>query len=249
MSTKHNNRLYLRPYEEVDLRVPDIGMRMLPGRVACLSHPVNVGRTVLVAEGSQRTKAVCDVCGNHELNVPGYPCSKCDGPTTETLVGRDRGYLEKYDPDIALVAASGVSRFAPGEVLLLKPDAGSFFPAPKEGWGGSGDRRELRLIGPGWPDRVLAKWTAEGLVPEPGWMVVEREPVGSKFELPGRARFHPYGKCVSGEREGERVVWAEDQVNDGELVPGAEFYTFKECAPKSWALVKLQPSLRHLRSA
>lgn len=61
MSTSHNDALWLRPYGEIDTSVPDCGVRVLPGRLAALTHPLNKGRTVLLPDREWYDPDVCTV--------------------------------------------------------------------------------------------------------------------------------------------------------------------------------------------
>lgn len=78
---------------------------------------------------------------------------------------------ELYDPDLATVVSSGIDGLDKGEVVVLAPDHGAFYPNI------SPDKRELRIVGVAcpWWDSVLAKLDADGLHPAPGWMLVEIE--------------------------------------------------------------------------
>ena len=78
---------------------------------------------------------------------------------------------ETYDPDVCTVVSSGVEGFGRGDVVVLAPDHGAFYP------GLSPDGRELRIVGvvKPWWESVLGKFSAEGIAPGPGWMLVERD--------------------------------------------------------------------------
>ena len=76
----------MRPYDEIDLTVPDTGVNVLPGRLAALTHPLNTGRSIVL----------------------------CD--------------REYFDPDVCLVVSSGIRGFVPGEVVVLAPDHGAYYP-------------------------------------------------------------------------------------------------------------------------
>ena len=61
MSTSLTNALWMRPYDEIDTSVPDLGVDVLPGRLAALSHPLNKGREILYADRETRDPDVCTV--------------------------------------------------------------------------------------------------------------------------------------------------------------------------------------------
>ena len=140
MSTSYNNVLWLRPYGEIEKHVTDCGVRVLPGRLAALTHPINKGRTILLPD------------------------------------------KELYDPDVATVVSSGIQGFEKGEVVVLAPDHGAYYPRL------SPDGRELRIVGVAcpWWESVLAKLDANGLQPAPGWMLVDLE--GAAPSAPGSVR-------------------------------------------------------------
>ncbi|MEX2244808.1 MAG: hypothetical protein WD716_13305 [Fimbriimonadaceae bacterium] len=75
---------------------------------------------------------------------------------------------ELYDPDLCTVASSGVRGFDEGEVIVLAPDHGAYYPHI------SPDKRELRIVGVAcpWWESVLAKYDEHGVHPAPGWMLV-----------------------------------------------------------------------------
>jgi hypothetical protein len=139
LSTSHNDALWLRPYGEIDTSVPDCGVRVLPGRLAALTHPLNKGRTVLLPD------------------------------------------REWYDPDVCTVVSSGLEGFDPGDVVILAPDHGAYYPDL------SPDKRECRMVGVArpWWESVLAKYDADGIHPAPGWMLVRfgGEEVGKFGEI------------------------------------------------------------------
>jgi hypothetical protein len=151
---------------------------------------------------------------------------------------------EWHWPDLGVVVDSGVSKYKPGQVLVLRPEAGAFYPAPKEGWDGW-DERELRIIGVGrhWREAVLGELTEDGFVPAEGYALIDREPITSSMELAGRPKFHPYGDCLSGEGQGSKVVYQDDRVEHGTVIPGDERWEFYGVLPKSYALVKAQRAL------
>jgi hypothetical protein len=76
---------------------------------------------------------------------------------------------EWYDPDLATVASSGINVFEKGDVVVLAPDHGAYYPDV------SPDKRELRVVGVAcpWWESVLATYDEHGLHPAPGWMLVE----------------------------------------------------------------------------
>jgi hypothetical protein len=76
---------------------------------------------------------------------------------------------EIYDPDLATVVSSGIAGFDKGDVVILAPDHGAYYPNV------SPDGRELRIVGVAcpWWESVLAKYDHEGIHPAPGWMLVE----------------------------------------------------------------------------
>lgn len=242
MSTKHTPVLYLRPFDEVDRRIPDIGMRVLPGRVACLSHPIDAapeGRVLLVA-GDNHSVWVCETCGK-ALRREVKRCDKCGGTEiTETRKSIGVSTDEHMSPDMAICVQSGVEWCKEGDVLLLKPDKGGFFPAPEGGWGGSGDSRELRLLGvnSAWYEAVLGRFTKDGFQPAPGWCLIEREPVTASIELAGE-KWHRHGFCVSGEGQGETVAFTRYE----------ECFTFYGGFTKAYALVRTQRSLAGFHAA
>jgi hypothetical protein len=202
ISTLHNRLLWLRPFSEIEKRVPKVPTRCLPGRIAFMAHPVNAHDGIVLPE------------------------------------------REWHWPDIGVVADSGVSKFKPGQVLVLRPEAGAFYPAPKGGWDGW-DSRELRIIGVGrsWRDVVLGELTEEGFTPAEGYALIDREPVTSSMEIVGRAKFHTHGQCLSGEGQCERVVFQGERIEHGAPIPGDEHWEFYGVLPKSYALVKAQRAL------
>lgn len=227
------NTLRMRPYEEVDLRVPDIGMRPMPGKVCCLQHPKNSHSGIHLATSGSTSQNVCEDCGESVVEVSGLrwpnqtdrPCFGCGGKVSETKVARERLITSHQDPCLALVACSGIDGIEKGEVLVLQPEAGLFKDPPDKGWDGW-DRRQLRIlpgIGYDWKDCVLGRLTKDGFEPSPGWLLVEREPKKGLLETVG-----PKWANV-GASGGERVVW------DGNSV-----FTFQGLFPESFALVKSQ---------
>lgn len=76
---------------------------------------------------------------------------------------------ELYDPDVATVVSSGITGFEKGDIVVLAPDHGAYYPRLGP------DKRELRIVGVAcpWYESVLAKLDANGLHPAPGWMLVE----------------------------------------------------------------------------
>ena len=87
---------------------------------------------------------------------------------------------ELYDPDLCTVANSGVHGFDKGEVIVLAPDHGAYYPHI------SPDKRELRIVGVAcpWWESVLAKYDEHDIHPAPGWMLVEREPASGPHPNP-----------------------------------------------------------------
>lgn len=236
MSTSHNDRLFVRPYSEVDLNVPNIGMRMLPGRIALLNHPLNAHDGLHLAAGDSHAVWVCEDCGQ---SVRGHfaKCGNCGRENvTEARKSIGLATTEHMDPDICLVAESGVEKVKKGEVYLVKPDTGAYYPAPKEGW--EGDKRELRIVGVAspWYECLLARLTEKGLEPMPGWSLIDREPVRSGL-LETTGGFEKYGRVLSGEGEGEFCA-----------VGDYSCYTFVGL-PKSWALVKAYRSVAGFHAA
>lgn len=224
MSTRHKPVLWLRPFEEVDRSVPDIGMRVLPGRVAVLSHPVNADPNALhYAEGSSRDEWVCVGCGRTTEILPSYPCPECGGKIelAKTPSGKPRrGY---YEPDLATVVSDQVPDLTPGEVVVVAPDHGAFYPF---------DKRELRLLGVAmpWWESIVGKWSPEGFAPSPGWMLIDREPVEREIEVAKAKRFMDVGK----------VLGCNGQVDlSGERVEFGDWpcYTFRGL-PESWCVVR-----------
>ena len=234
MSTFHNNTLWLSPYDEVDRSVPDIGMSMLPDRIAVLMHPINSGGGILLVCGSNHSLWVCEHCG-HSSRRQFDQCQQCQF-TVITECRKTTG-VENDDhmrPDVGTVADSGVGRFKPGDVLLLKPDTGKEMEPGEWDVKGTGDKRRLRLIGlPGlpWCDRILGRLTSEGFEPSPGWSLVERREKKSSVLLKD-GTYEDFATCLSGEGEGG-------------LVPViGETYTFHGVLPKSYVLVRSQRSLK-----
>lgn len=217
MSTSHSDELFLRPFDEIDISVPECGVTVLPGRLAALTHTLNKGREILLPD------------------------------------------REWYDPDVCTVVSSGVSGFDPGEVVVLAPDHGAFYPSM------SPDGREVRMVGvvKPWWESVLGKLSADEFAPGPGWMLVEREqartnpnkseqirtPVASGRESGDKSQHSQtaillpdtidkfsqtatviasYGDGWSRPHEGERVC-----------IDGLRTYTFREVLPESWALVRV----------
>ena len=192
MSTSLTNALWMRPYADIDTSVPDLGVAVLPGRLAALSHPLNKGREILYADRETR------------------------------------------HPDVCTVTSSGIRGFDPGEVAVLVPGHGAFYPQK--------DERELRIIGVAvpWWDSVVGKWSEEGFAPAPGYQLVDREESvvwsranSSGIQLPdSEPRFGKVGTVLADNTdqesmEGERVCFEH-----------FEHYTFHECLPKSWCVVR-----------
>lgn len=251
MSSKLTPVLYLAPFAQIERRVPRLPYRMLPGRIALMQHPVVPSESgLLLAAGTERSVWVCNSCGRAYTRFPGNPkfpgllCEDCGGTDIEEgrkPVGETDGL--HLEPDVCVVAECRIeigperarrSLAEPGDVLVLKPESGARIDAPQGGWDGW-DSRTLRMLGLGaqpWQDRILARLTADGLEPMPGWSLVEREPsrLGSGL-VQAKEEFEPYGTCLSGEGEGRRLAF-----------PGQEFWTFLG-APKEWALVRSQRSL------
>lgn len=180
----------MRPYEEIDRSIPDLGVTVLPGRLAAVSHPLNKGREIILTE------------------------------------------RDTYAPDVCTIVSSGVKGFVPGEVVVLAPDHGAFYP---------GDR-ELRIVGvvKPWWESVLGKWSADGFAPAPGCLLVEREMTDQwlnakkkGFELPDSIpKWSTTGIVLASCSDvktlnGERICFEH-----------FDFYTFKECLPENWCVVK-----------
>ena len=91
---------------------------------------------------------------------------------------------ELYDPDVCTVVSSGVEGFGRGDAVILAPDHGAYYP------GLSPDGRECRIVGvvKPWQESVLAKFSADGIAPGPGWMLVDREgrAEGRRLKAEGR---------------------------------------------------------------
>ncbi|MCH7944400.1 MAG: hypothetical protein IIC73_00055 [Armatimonadetes bacterium] len=221
MSTATDDTLQLRPYGEIDATAPECGLRALPGRIAALTHPLNKRREIVLPD------------------------------------------RELYDPDVCTVVSSGVEGFGKGDVVILAPDHGAYYP------GLSPDGRECRIVGvvKPWWESVLAKFSADGVAPGPGWMLVDREGRGSRVEgLDGAERKGLYcwtplpSPLPHGERERSAVVvlsaiapefgvtgtvvascgdgWSSPYEGQRVCIQGLRTYTFREVAPKSWALVR-----------
>ena len=67
---------------------------------------------------------------------------------------------ETYDPDVCTVVSSGVEGFGRGDVVVLAPDRGAFYP------GLSRNRRVVVVAKPWW-ESVLGNFSAEGIAPGP----------------------------------------------------------------------------------
>ena len=234
MSSKLNPVLIVPPYEEVDTRVPKLPYRLLPGRIALMQHPLKASASgILLAAGTNRAVWVCEKCGEATLRE-GLRCENCGSfertECRKTVGSTDGAHLE---PDLCVVADSQAESLKQGEVLIVQPESGARIPAPKEGWDGW-DKRDLRLLGlPGmpWEDRILARYTENGLTPMPGYLLVERA-LRTNGLLELKEAYEPHGLSLSGEHQGERVV-----------IVGLQFWTFSGL-PKSWALVKSQGSVK-----
>ena len=138
MSTKHNNKLFMVDYDDVDRTVPECDINVLPGRLAALSHPQNQTEGIIVP------------------------------------------HREIYHPDVCTVVSSGLWFVNEGEVWLLAPDHGAYYPDI------SPDGRECRLIGVvvPWHESLLGRLDADGSIwPAPGWMVIKRETPDYKGDL------------------------------------------------------------------
>ena len=234
MSSKLNPVLIVPPYEEVETRVPKLPYKLLPGRIALMQHPLKASASgILLAAGTNRAVWVCEKCGEATLRE-GLRCENC-GSFERTECRKSVGSTDGHhlEPDLCVVADSQAESLKQGEVLIVQPESGARIPAPKEGWDGW-DKRDLRLLGlPGmpWEDRILARYTENGVTPMPGYSLVERE-LRSLGSLAIKEAYEPYGTALSGEGYGERVVFEMCQ-----------FWTFSGL-PKSWALVKSQASVK-----
>ena len=260
VSSKLTPVLYLSPFAEVEKRVPKLPYRMLPGRIALMQHPIMPSESgILAVAGRNFAVWVCEDCGEASRREP-MRCENCGGfriTETRKYIGEaDDTHLE---PDVCVVADSAIGCFKPGDVLVVKPEAGALIPAPTAlpakvlakhikagttlhpldnreaagGWDGW-DKRSVRLLGlPGmpWQERILARLTEKGVEPMPGWSLVERERV-KLGSLESKEAYEPYGTCLSGVGQGEKVVWTDRD----------ESYTFLG-APKSWALVRSQRNM------
>ncbi len=184
MSTSHNDALWLRSYGEIDTTVPDCGVRVLPGRLAALTHPLNKGRTVLLPD------------------------------------------REWYDPDVCTVISSGITGFDEGDVVILAPDHGAYYPDL------SPDKRECRMVGVArpWWESVLAKYDADGVHPAPGWMLVrfggEEEGKFGRIDIrtPGPPNFRTTAALVLASCGDD---WAEPHKGDRVCIQGMRTYTIR----------------------
>ncbi|MCH8980113.1 MAG: hypothetical protein IH945_12855 [Armatimonadetes bacterium] len=170
---------------------------------------------------------------------------------------------ELYDPDVCTVVGSGVEGFGRGDVVILAPDHGAFYP------GLSPDGRELRIVGvvKPWWESVLAKFSAEGVAPGPGWMLVERESKaeGIRLKAEGNGLYcwtphaSPLPPCERGQSAASVSIlsvggpdfgvtgivvascgdgWSSPYEGERVCIQGLHTYTFREVVPKSWALVR-----------
>lgn len=217
MSTKYDDRLYMAPFASVELSVPELPLKVLPGRAAVLSHPVNAGSEVLTVDS------------------------------------------EMYHPDVCLVAQSGIGFVEPGQVWIVAPDRGAYYP------GLSPDGREVRLVcanqsavavrgnsGLNVPWEVFIAQYGEGdrLAPGPGWWLIELHEEEGRIVTPDRCD-KGNGLCTvlagtAAEREGER--WAtKDMAGTQTYSAGLVGYRLygkgwahnwrlvrNPCAPKAW---------------
>lgn len=183
MSTKHSNVLWLRPYAEIDRTVPDCGIKaMLPGRLAAVTHPLNKGRKVLLADREWYDPDVCVVVAS---GIPGYE------PGEVVVLQADHGaYYPKMSPDGREVRMIGVIRPwyetivakwtedglepTPGYALVERERCGAVQKAslievsvkPKRAWNTSGtvlrgEHSGERIV---W-DPMAGWWTFEGCLP------------------------------------------------------------------------------------
>ncbi len=144
---------------------------------------------------------------------------------------------ETYDPDVCTVVSSGVEGFGRGDVVVLAPDHGAFFP------GLSPDGRELRIVGvvKPWWESVLGMFSGEGIAPGPGWMLVDRAECRvlsaecRRIVLADSVlQFGDVGTVVASCGDG----WSSPYEGERVCIQGLRTYTFREVVPKSWALVR-----------
>ena len=136
--------------------------------------------------------------------------------------------LEIYDPALCTVASSGVQGFERGEVVVLAPDHGAYYPQI------SPDGREMRIVGvvKPWWESALAKLDASGLRPAPGWMLVEREssgvlwsgsPVLSTFDSQPSTSARVLASCGDD--------WSEPHKGERVCIAGMRTYTIRYDCP------------------
>ena len=187
MSVQGSFYLRLRPFDEIDTSVPEMGITAMPGKLVALSHPINSG---------------------------------------SGLVMVDR---ERYYPDIATVVSSGIRGFSPGEVVVLAPDHGAFYP------GMSPDGRECRMVGviKPWWESIIGKWGPKGFAPAPGWILIERDLIeqGTILTPDSQEKWANTGYIVSdctdlGSQEGDHVCFEH-----------FGYYEFDGCLPESFVVV------------
>ena len=128
---------------------------------------------------------------------------------------------ELYDPDLCTVASSGVHGFDKGEVIVLAPDHGAYYPHI------SPDKRELRIVGVAcpWWESVLAKYDGHGIHPAPGWMLVEivvRDSSPARVQL---RRAAPQSSATVIASCGDD--WTEPHKGDRVCIQGMRTYTIR----------------------
>jgi hypothetical protein len=189
MSIGNSQKLWLRPFDEIDTNVPECGIIAMPGKVAAVSHPLNEGRDVLFVD------------------------------------------RESFDPDLAVVVSSGTAALKPGQVIVMKPDKGAYYP------GLSDDGREVRMVGvhrPWWED-IMCVYSENGLAPTPGWMLIKRDTnYDGPIELPGKERYASHGTCIASCGEN----WSSPHEGEKVCFEGLETFTFSDTIDESWCLVR-----------
>lgn len=143
---------------------------------------------------------------------------------------------EIYDPDLCTVASSGIEGFEKGDVVVLAPDHGAYYPhiCP--------DKRELRIVGvvKPWWESVLAKYTRNGIAPAPGWMLVSF----GGLEVRRNGGFEIRTSGPPNPRTSTATVldscgdnWSEPHKGERVCIAGMRTYTFRE-AKEDLALVR-----------